>query len=488
VKSTETPLTPGYAYHNSVLFLPWHRVYLAAYEQIIQELAREIARQYPQGSRTRYESAAESLRVPYWDWASSPILPSILSQRTILINTPNGVRSLANPLANYVFHPIPSGNEFPQDFPLSRAPRTQRTPDTNGNDQVAAINAAMHANGETLTDKVYYLVARQVDYAPFSNTGFPAEKRNGSFDSLESIHNQLHGLVGGNGHMAYVPFSTFDPLFWLHHCNIDRIYAIWTAINPNSYVVPQLNDIGTYAQAARTVEDERTPLLPFRIDDSGNFHTSISARSTKSFGYSYPEIIDWGVSEDQLARNVRRAFKKLYNPTGVLDNQKRSLLGMLTRRGDNGTEKQDWFVNVKVNRTLDYPIAINFFLGAPPLATVDWPTAANLVTSQIILPEVTFAKVAPPALAQIPLTRSLTYAKDQGLLTSTDAQGVQAFLASQLQWTVTTATGQVIEPRELTALQISIVSQKVHGTSAADEFSSFEAPRNSTALSWSSGR
>ena len=486
VQATENPLTPGYAHHNSPLFLPWHRVYLAAYEQIIQEYAREIAGQYPRATRTRYQNAVETLRVPYWDWASSPALPTVLSQPTVYVTTPNGARGLANPLASYTFKPIPSADEFPQDFALSHAPRTQRTPDGNGNDQVAAINAAMQANSKTLTDKVYYLVARQHDYAPFSNTGFPAERRNGSYDSLESIHNQVHGLVGGNGHMAYVPFSTFDPLFWLHHCNIDRIWAIWAAINPNSYVSPQTNNIGTYAQASGTVEDENTVLYPFRREDGGNFHTSISARDTRSFGYSYPEVVDWTASGEQLARNVRRAFKKLYDPTGVLDNQKRSLLNLLTRRGDNSTDRQDWFVNIQVNRTLDYPIAVNFFIGAPPPATGDWPTARSLVASQIVLPDLTFSKSAPPTLAQIPLTRSLENAKAQGSLNSTESQSVQEYLSHNLQWTVTTATGQIIEPAKLTALQISVVSQKVHGTKSADEFSSFESPRNSSALSWNS--
>ena len=486
VTATKDPYIPGYAHHNSPLFLPWHRLYLAAYEQIIQEYAREIAGQYPRATRTRYQNAVETLRVPYWDWASNPSLPTILSQPTLNINTPNGVRSLENPLARYTFRPIPSANEFPQNFPLSHAPRTQRTPDSNGNDQVAAINAAMQANSKTLTDKVYYLVARQSDYAPFSNTGFPAERRNGSYDSLESIHNQVHGLVGGNGHMAYVPFSTFDPLFWLHHCNIDRIWSIWAAINPDSYVSPQTNNIGTYAQASGIVEDENTVLYPFRRDNGGKFHTSISARDTRTFGYSYPEVVDWTAQGEKLVRNTRRAFKKLYDPTGVLDNQKRSLLNMLTRRGDNSIDREDWFVNIQVDRTLDHPVAVNFFIGAPPPATGDWPTAGNLVASQMVLPDLTFSKVAPPTLAQIPLTRSLEDARKQGQLNSTESKYVQEFLAQQLQWTVTTATGEIIEQAKLTTLQISVISQKVHGTSAADEFSSFERPRNSSALSWSS--
>jgi tyrosinase len=92
--------------------------------------------------------------------------------------------------------------------------------------------------------------------------------------------------------MSYVPFSTFDPLFWLHHCNIDRIWAIWAAFNPNSYVVPQMNNVSAYAQASGIREDAQTALYPFRRDNWGNYHTSDTAQETRSFAYCYPEVVD----------------------------------------------------------------------------------------------------------------------------------------------------------------------------------------------------
>lgn len=62
----------------------------------------------------------------------------------------------------------------------------------------------------------YQLIAAQSDYAPFSNTGF-SDGRGGRYDSVENIHNSIHGLVGNGGHMGSVPYSAFDPIFWLHH-------------------------------------------------------------------------------------------------------------------------------------------------------------------------------------------------------------------------------------------------------------------------------
>ena len=47
-------------------------------------------------------------------------------------------------------------------------------------------------------------------------------------DGLENIHNSIHGWVGGRcGDMGYVPFSSFDPIFWSHHCMIDRLFYLW---------------------------------------------------------------------------------------------------------------------------------------------------------------------------------------------------------------------------------------------------------------------
>ena len=30
-------------------------------------------------------------------------------------------------------------------------------------------------------------------------------------------------------------YSAFDPIFWLHHTNIDRLFSIWQAIYPDRY-------------------------------------------------------------------------------------------------------------------------------------------------------------------------------------------------------------------------------------------------------------
>jgi tyrosinase len=40
-------------------------------------------------------------------------------------------------------------------------------------------------------------------------------------------HGPVHTLVGGGGNFSRISTSARDPLFWLHHCNVDRQWNIW---------------------------------------------------------------------------------------------------------------------------------------------------------------------------------------------------------------------------------------------------------------------
>ncbi len=46
---------------------------------------------------------------------------------------------------------------------------------------------------------------------------------------LEAIHNSTHRYVGGQMQSTASPT---DPLFWLHHANIDRLWSNWQKKNP----------------------------------------------------------------------------------------------------------------------------------------------------------------------------------------------------------------------------------------------------------------
>lgn len=44
-----------------------------------------------------------------------------------------------------------------------------------------------------------------------------------------NLHGSVHVGVGDTSNMGWVPTAAGDPIFWLHHCNIDRIWAGWNA-------------------------------------------------------------------------------------------------------------------------------------------------------------------------------------------------------------------------------------------------------------------
>jgi tyrosinase len=48
--------------------------------------------------------------------------------------------------------------------------------------------------------------------------------------ALEGIHNSGHVWVGGS--MMGIPTAPTDPIFWMHHAEIDRIWAEWQIANP----------------------------------------------------------------------------------------------------------------------------------------------------------------------------------------------------------------------------------------------------------------
>lgn len=74
--------------------------------------------------RKRYQAAASLFRIPYWDWAASPlagesVLPrSIGGDAFIDVSGPNGDQRIANPLYSYEFRPL-DGSDFLDIAPVS---------------------------------------------------------------------------------------------------------------------------------------------------------------------------------------------------------------------------------------------------------------------------------------------------------------------------------------------------------------------------------
>ncbi len=71
-------------------------------------------------------------------------------------------------------------------------------------------------------------VTNALSLAPFADTviNFQRGLTDSFEESLETLpHNPVHNLIGGA--MGNVTISPKDPIFWVHHGNIDRLWAAW---------------------------------------------------------------------------------------------------------------------------------------------------------------------------------------------------------------------------------------------------------------------
>ena len=164
------------AHHDTDIedyFLPWHRMYVLFFERIIQRV-----------------SGNASFALPYWDYTNtSSRLP------TQFINPANATNPLFRP---------------------------NRRPAVNaGNPIDASSPGSLNLNS-----------LRQCTY---SGLGAAVPGFNRDLDS--NLHGRVHVQVGNTLGMGNVPWAANDPIFWLHHCNIDRLWASWNAAgrqNPNT--------------------------------------------------------------------------------------------------------------------------------------------------------------------------------------------------------------------------------------------------------------
>ncbi|KAJ6260030.1 Tyrosinase [Drechslerella dactyloides] len=349
----------GYCTHADILFLSWHRPYLALYEGALFAEVQKIANQFPEGSKDR--AAAANWRMPYWDWLSNNFnVPDVVGIPQIQVTDPRRGRvTIDNPLFSYKYKFARGQQEvqFP-DPPFNTVTQSSRLSNAQLNQRFANI-------GNNLRNRVYNLLTAYTDFASFSNKGTTTAV-NGRLDSLESVHDVIHATVGGNtGEMAYVDYAAMDVMFWLHHTNIDRLFAMWQGIRGNtqgSYLTPSDNFVaqfGTYAIPAGTRENSRTGLSPFhKTDRNGDFYTSDDVKSTKVFGYVYPETDDFQKPAENFSAWVISQVNALYgagSPAGVLTSVSSVTASMSSTRA--GTTTSPTTMTTRTSSTTSVPIA-----------------------------------------------------------------------------------------------------------------------------------
>lgn len=309
--------TDGYCTHDSVLFPAWHRTYLALFEQQFMVVVNQLANEYPDNRRAWMTGAASTMRFPYWDWAAHPqpgypSLPNVMTDKYITVETPRGMQTIINPLFRHDF-------ASPKDLaytPFVNWQVTLRYPNSNANTASSQEQSATNAFSNiraSLQDQVYQLFSTCKSYGGFANDG----SNSGCSNSLEGIHNTIHTTLGGPGsngvsagHMTYLSEAAFDPGFWLHHMMVDRLFALWQGINPNSYGASQRAPHATWTIPAGQNQDANSPLTPFHKNANGDFWTTNQVRDWKVFKYTYPEF----ANTDGSPAAIRNQINRLYGP------------------------------------------------------------------------------------------------------------------------------------------------------------------------------
>lgn len=187
--------------HGSWYFLPWHRGYLLAFEANVRAIVTSLG-------------GPADWALPYWNYfkANQYQLPPAFASSS-----------------------WPDGHD---DNPLFVKQRYG--PQNDGNVYVAV-------------DQVNLSALRDTIFAGSAGGGSPGfggvqtrfEHGGNVHGDLESQpHDWVHVLIGGSDPQTQLPglmsdpdTAALDPIFWLHHANIDRLWQVWRQ-NPPSNVDP----------------------------------------------------------------------------------------------------------------------------------------------------------------------------------------------------------------------------------------------------------
>ena len=187
------------AAHNGPIFLPWHRFYLAVFEQQLRGIP----------------GVGADFELPYWDWSADADAATTASGQQSAIDLWNA------PIWDLLGRNDQSGDV--QSGPFAGWPVIiESTPSgqpTLGPGRPLRRNIA----GGSLPTTAAVRAATSVgtyDASPWARSNMVGSHR----DAVEDLHDLVHGFVGGDMMTAASPN---DPVFFLHHCNVDRQWAAW---------------------------------------------------------------------------------------------------------------------------------------------------------------------------------------------------------------------------------------------------------------------
>ena len=182
--------------HGTWWFFPWHRLYVYYFERIL-----------------RKASGDDKLMLPYWGWDDL----NDASQQAI----PVAFRFPADPNANSLYDPS-------RNTALNDPSNPATLPDFDPSYALGLDNfIGPYPNG---------FGGQQIGPLSSPQDGHDVRPHGG----LEYYpHDLIHNSVSGN--MGSPATAALDPIFWLHHANIDRLWKIWHRRNPAVHLDPTDN-------------------------------------------------------------------------------------------------------------------------------------------------------------------------------------------------------------------------------------------------------
>jgi tyrosinase len=202
--------------HRGPVFLPWHRVMLLLLEHNLQRILNDPA-----------------FGLPYWDWGADGDLPAV-QQATSPVWGPGCLGGSGNPVSTgpFAFNPADPASwrvrvAGTSSGALAAVNRGLRR--TLGRDLATLPKTAHVSNALLLSD--YDLPDWDTDSGGFRNRveGWASEVS----PPEPWLHNRVHVWVGGDMSPSTSPN---DPVFYLNHCNEDRIWERWLQNFGRTYV------------------------------------------------------------------------------------------------------------------------------------------------------------------------------------------------------------------------------------------------------------
>lgn len=223
------------AAHMGPAFLPWHRQFLLMFEAALTQ------------------AAGKQITIPYWDWTDEASTPMVFRD--------DFMGGDGDPSQEYAVTtgPFRKGNwtfnvvDQPQADPVGLRFLTRRFGTFPGIPTLPTKADVENALAVTVYDAAPWDVTPAPNLSFRNNLeGWRNDTNEACQDSLMNplhgpgvtphvMHNGVHLWVSGlfsdtiPGTMAYNT-SLNDPVFWLHHANVDRIWTMWEARHGQVYV------------------------------------------------------------------------------------------------------------------------------------------------------------------------------------------------------------------------------------------------------------